>query len=245
MYLHKFLKIYENNVDIFISPSNFLKEKILEWEILKPEKIIVMPHFINLERFKINQSKTFSKAEKNYFLYFGRLSHEKGLKTLISAMKYVKDGKLLIAGTGPEEKGLKIQIKKENLTNIKFLSYLNFEELKSVIQKCLFTVLPSIVYESFGLTILESYAFGKAVLGSNLGAIPEIVKNEKTGLLFEAGNIKDLANKINLMLANKERTREMGKQGQKKIELEHRPEQYYEKLIKIYNLLKRKNKFES
>lgn len=237
LYLHKFLRIYENNVDMFIAPSKFLREKILEWKMIPPEKIVLIPHFIDLKNLSLSFSQ--EKGEKqevfqNNFLYFGRLSREKGVKILISAMRYVKNGKLLIAGTGPEETELKNQVLQENLKNIEFLGYLNLKELMRVIQKCLFTVLPSIIYESFGLTILESYVQRKAVLGSNLGAIPEVVKDEKTGLLFKAGNSKDLAQKINLMLANRKKTQEMGEEGRKKIEREHTPEQYYEKLIKIY-----------
>lgn len=234
MYLHKFLKIYENNIDLFIAPSNFLREKILKWKMIAPKKITVIPHFINLKRFDTNQQQ---KPEQNYFLYFGRLSREKGIDTLISAMKYVKNGKLLIAGTGPKENVLKEKVRKENLSNVEFLGYLNFKDLQKTIQKSLFTILPSIVYESFGLTILESYAQSRAVLGSNLGAIPEVIKNGKTGLLFKAGDVKDLAEKINFMLANKEKILEMGQKGRKKVESEYTPERYYRDLMKIYNLL--------
>jgi glycosyltransferase involved in cell wall biosynthesis len=259
LYLHKFLRIYENNVDMFIAPSNFLRNKILEWKMLGPEKIVLMPNFVDVKGFldktkllpersesevegKFTLSKNFTPRpaqgikflHSDYLLYFGRLSHEKGLKTLVSAMKFVKNGKLLIAGTGPEEKKLKEYAKKENIKNIEFLGYLKSEDLKRVIQKCLFTVLPSVFYEPFGLTILESYAYGKAVLGSNLGAIPEVVKNGETGLVFESENVKDLADKINLMLADKAKTIMFGEEGRKMLEYKYMPEQYYKKLIKIY-----------
>ena len=234
MYFHKFLKIYENNVDVFVAPSNFLRDKILEWGILKPEQIVTIPHFIDLSRYALNRQIETEAKSNQYFLYFGRFSKEKGLTDLISAMNYVKKGRLLFAGEGPEEKKLKEQVRQRDLSNVEFLGHLDQKELIQVIAKSLFTILPSVVYESFGLTILESYALGKPVIGSDSGAIPELIEDQKTGLIFQAGNSRDLVEKINFMMKNKDKVLEMGRRARFKVEREFTSARYYEKLMEVY-----------
>ena len=141
---------------------------------------------------------------------------------------------LHIAGRGPQEKELRRLVKKENINNVKFLGFLDQNKLKQKIHNSLFTIHPSLVYETFGLSILESYNLNKPVIASNLGALPEIVENKKTGLLFEPGNSSDLANKINYLLQNKELIKQMGENAKRVVEQKFNPENHYQKLLQIY-----------
>ena len=76
-----------------------------------------------------------------------------------------------------------------------------------------FLIIPSICYETFGLSIIEAYAFGKPVVASRIGGIPESIDEEETGLLFESGNASELAEKIQILAEDKKRCAEMGRQG--------------------------------
>jgi glycosyltransferase involved in cell wall biosynthesis len=88
------------------------------------------------------------------------------------------------------------------------------------------------------LTILEAFSFGKPVIASNLGGIPELVENGENGLLFEPDNAKDLAEKINSLFENSEKINSMGKFAKEKIEKKYNPKIHYQKLIEIYQKLK-------
>jgi glycosyltransferase involved in cell wall biosynthesis len=265
MYLHSFLKIYKNNIDLYISPSQFVKEKLVEFGF-DSNKIEVLPHFLNSDisnpyaKSNNNKFKDFTENIKNhilpnnknlpqnseqiissddYILYFGRLSKEKGIKTLLKAIEKIKNKqiKLKLAGSGPQEKELKDYVAKNNLQGrIKFLGFLDGEKLSDTIHNSLFTVMPSVFYETFGLSVLESYNYGKSVIASNIGALPELVQEGKTGLLFESGNSNDLAQKIDNMLQNKENIMTMGKNG-KEFSKKFNKEDYYNKLEKIYKRL--------
>lgn len=232
MYFHKFLKIYKNNIDLYICPSNFVKEKLLQFGFNK-DKITVLPHFIQ-QSSHIEQN---NYSSDSYILYFGRLSKEKGVKVLLEAIKEIKNKgiKLKIAGSGPQEEDLKKYVEKEGLNDIiEFLGFLKKNDLKKVIKNSLFTILPSLSYESFGLSVLESYIQRKPVIVSKLGALSELVFEGKTGLLFESGNSNDLAIKIKNLLADKNLLLKMGENG-KKFSHKFTKEDYYKKLEEIYN----------
>ncbi len=227
MYYHRFLKIYKNNIDLYITPSQFVKDKLIEFGFNR-NKIEVLPHFIKQEQ--IIEQNNYSE---NYILYFGRLSKEKGPVVLLKAMQKVKNIKLKLAGTGPQEKELKDYVQKNNMDNVEFLGYLKGEKLKEAILNSLFVIMPSVFYETFGLTVLESYTYGKSVIASNIGALPELVQEGKTGLLFESGNSDNLAQKINKMLQSREKIENMGSMG-KEFSKKFNRDDYYEKIKEIY-----------
>jgi len=141
----------------------------------------------------LNSHEEIIKQEPNYLLYFGRLSKEKGIKTLINAVEKL-DVKidLKIVGTGVLEIELKKYIHDNNLTNIKLLGFKKGNELHKLIRESKFVIVPSQWYENNPMTIIESYCFGVPVIGSRIGGIPEIIDEGKTGFTYEMGNIDDL-----------------------------------------------------
>lgn len=228
MYLHhSILRLYDL-VDVFVSPSRFLKNKVKEMG-LKVE-IVVLPNFVWIDEFLPQYD-----FKENSICYFGRLSPEKGLFTLLEAVKGL-NVKLKLIGEGPLKESLKLKVKSEMLNNIEFLGYKSGEELKNEIKKSMFVVLPSEWYENNPRTVLESFALGKPVLGSRIGGIPELVKDFETGLTFEMGDIEDLRAKIIYLIKNPDKILKFGKSARKYVEENHNPDKYYQELIKIYKM---------
>lgn len=227
MYLHhKILHIY-NLVDIFISPSRFLKAKSEEMGF--KGKIVYLPNFVNLEDYVPQYGPT-----EYSVVYFGRLSKEKGLFTLIEAMRGL-DLKLKIIGEGPLKDNLELKITSDNLENVILLGYKTGEELKNAVRKSIAVIVPSEWYENNPRSVIEAFALGKPVLGAKIGGVPELVRDNETGLTFEPGNIKDLRLKILSVLADQNKVVSMGKNARVAVESEFNKEKHYNKLMDIYN----------
>jgi len=233
MYLHKFLRIYERNVDFFIAPSNFLRNKVIEFGI-HGAKIFHIPTFVDSREYSPEYNGD------NYFIYFGRVSKEKGLFTLVQAMKDIRTSKLLIIGEGELKKDLGKYILQENIASVKFLGHIKGERLKTTIRNSLFAILPSEWYENCPYSVLEAFALGKPVIGSNIGGIPELIEDGVDGLLFEPGNAEDLSAKISYLLNRRHLVQQMGRNARKKVKEEYNPELYYERLMEIYQRLMRR-----
>jgi len=187
-YLHRKLGTWQN-VNRYLVLTPFAKEIFKHSTLNIPgEKLTVKPNFIlDVEK---NQNP---RQREKFFLFVGRLSQEKGIKTLINAFE--KNGeKLHIAGDGP----LKAYVtqKCSSNTNIHFLGQLKNEEIRTQMQACNALIFPSEWYEGMPMTILEAFATGTAVIASNLGAMAAMVGDGKEGILFEAGNADDLRNGV-------------------------------------------------
>lgn len=228
MYLHhKILHIY-NLIDVFISPSIFLKNKVEEMGF--HGKIMHLPTFVNLKEYEQQYH-----WQENSIVCFGRVSKEKGLFTLIEAMKGLNI-KLKIIGEGSVKESLVSKVKSLELKNIDFLGYITVEELKDEIRKSMFVVVPSEWYENNPSSIIEGFALGKPAIGARIGGIPELIKENETGLTFESGNSEDLKAKILLLSKNSAEIERMGQNARKKVEEEFNTDIYYEKLINIYKI---------
>jgi glycosyltransferase involved in cell wall biosynthesis len=229
--MHRLLKLYPDKVNLFIAPSKFLKNKMIEFGI-PGKKIIHISHFIPASKFP---SPNYN--HKNYFLFAGYLVKQKGIYTLLEAMKKIKKGRLIIAGRGPERENIENFVKKNNLKNVEIIGFLNDKDLYQIIRNAMFVVFPSEGYETFGMGILESYMLGKPVIASDIGAYPEVVIPYETGLLFQHGNYGDLAEKIKVLIENEEMRKIMGKNARDFATENFNENIYYEKLINIYESL--------
>jgi len=227
MYFEKITKIYNKNVDIFISPSQFLMTKYIQ-NGFPSDKICFLKHFVELNEYK----PKFSPGK--YILFFGRLHAQKGVKTLIEAVSTLPDVNLKIIGSGKEEKKLLKLIAKKNINNIEFLGAKYGKELKNIIRNSALVVVPSVWYENAPFAVLESFALGKPVIASNLGGLPELVKNKSTGLLFKEGNANDLREKILSLFLCPCLIRTMGLQARLFVEKNFSPEKHYQDLMNIY-----------
>lgn len=226
MYAHRWLKFY-NLVDRFITPSRFYREKLASFGFPQ-EKITCIPNFILLEEYPPGEEG------EGYFVYFGRLVEEKGLVTLLKAMKKVAGGELRIVGEGPLRGELESYARKERLDHVRFLGFRRGRDLQAIVSRSLFSVLPSEWYENGPLSILESFVLGKPVVGSRMGGIPEYIDDGVNGLLFRPGDPEDLSEKLNALLGNRGRIAEMGRAARRKVEDQYSAEDYYGKIVKIY-----------
>lgn len=209
-YFYHGRKIYDL-VDYFLCPSKFLLQKFIQSGIDKSKLIETnLCYDISLIDNFLKENQALDNAREKYILYCGRLENIKGVKTLIEAVKNTEII-LKIAGSGNKEDDLKKIADSENIKNIQFLGFRNKNEIFKLINNSSFSVCPSEWYENLPYSIAETFLFSKAVIGSNIGGIPELVKDGKTGLLFNAGDVSDLREKILTLWNNEKLTIELGK----------------------------------
>jgi len=235
-YFHLALQIYKKNVNLYVCPSKFMANKLIEYGINK-NKITFLPHFTENNNFKILDQNA-KDSKKPYFLYLGRLSEEKGLKILLKTFNQLSYD-LKIVGTGNFNLS-----KWQNCKNIEFLGFKEKAELIKLIKNAQAIILPSICYENCPLSILEAMAQGKPVIASRIGGIPELVEDGQTGYLFEPGNVEDLHQKIKLAVEHPEETKKMGERAKQIAKKVYNPQKHYQELIKIYEKLKNESKYQ-
>lgn len=171
---HRWMRIYQDNINLFVCPSNYMKRQLIRGGFPK-EKIRVNHYGVDLKNI------TSDLNHKGYMLFVGRLSPEKGVETIIRAAKSTPDITYKIVGRGPEMG--RLHRLAHELDNVEFLGFRMGEELQTLYHGATAVLLPSRVHENFPLNILEAMAAGKPVIASNVGGIPEIVKDRVNGLL--------------------------------------------------------------
>jgi len=226
-YFHHWLGTYDKCVDHFLTPSRFARDLLVK-NGFAADKITVLPHFQKL------QNQTPAPDANAPVLYFGRLSPEKGVADLLRAMQPLPHIKLQIAGAGPDRGALQQLAKELDLGNVEFTGHVEGKVLDQTIAAARFTVLPSRAYETLGKSILESYAWGRPVVASDLGSRRELVHERETGLLFQPGNIGQLTDAISYLASRPQLTEEMGAAGRRWVETHHSPEDHYRQLMQLY-----------
>jgi len=226
-YLHKWLRTYERCVDIFLTPSEFVRNKLIA-SGLPAQRIEVLPHFQALP------DKEDITIDEGYLLYFGRLSAEKGVYELLCAMVQAPHIPLIIAGDGPERPRLESLAKELNLNQVLFAGMVHGEDLQKLITGCSFSVFPSHAYETLGKSILESYAWGRPVITSDLGSRREFVQHGVTGLLYADGDRDQLAHSIGFLFNRPDLIQKMGAAARNRVHANHDPDQHVEKLLGLY-----------
>jgi glycosyltransferase involved in cell wall biosynthesis len=226
-YVHKWLRTYERCVDMFLAPSAFVRDKLIA-SGFAANRIEVLPHFQSLP------AEEQLAADEGYLLYFGRLSPEKGVKELLHAMARLPHIPLVIAGEGPERPLLESLANELNLKHVLFAGMVHGDKLQKLIAGCSFSVFPSHAYETFGKSILESYAWGRPVIATDLGSRREVVQHGVTGLLYSDGNREELAHSIEFMFDRPDLIHKMGAAGRNRVQQEHDPDRHMAKLLELY-----------
>ena len=215
-------------INKIIMVSKFSLNKHLEY---KPKLADKLEHIYNFYPNLQNQQK--KEFKKNYFLFIGRLSREKGLITLLNAFENINNFQLKIAGDGPLRNLVERRVS-EN-TNIEYLGYRNKDEIKGLIDNAYFIVIPSEWYENNPMSIIESYAHSTPVIASNIGGIPEIVIEGKTGFLFESKNEIKLNKKIKQSLEIQPNEYfKMSEEAKSFAQVNFNSTVYYNKLMSVY-----------
>ena len=227
-WLHRALGIYVKNVARFIVPSRFYLSKMRESGI-PAEKLVCIPNFTDVSRFEPRYDPS------DYCVYFGRLSEEKGLPTLLQAMQSLGQGRLLILGEGPLRPRLEEVIEQKRLRNVELLGAKSGRELQDLVAGARFSVIPSEWYENCPLSGIESFAAGTPVLAAAIGGLPEMVEDELTGLLFEPFSAMDLRDKMTRLFGDDRLVANLGRRARAKAEREYDARSHLAKLLPVYS----------
>jgi glycosyltransferase involved in cell wall biosynthesis len=185
--VHRLLGTWRDQVDAYIVFTEFFRRRFIAAG-LPPEKLFLKPHFLNTD-------PGMKQEPGDYALFLGRLAPEKGIRTLLKAWQNLKHVPLIMVGSGP----LQEEVSKFQHGNPLLRAFLHLpeRELFELIKGARFLVWPSEgYYETFGLVAIEAFACGTPVVASRVGAMAELVEDQKSGLHFEAGNPDDLAAKV-------------------------------------------------
>ena len=227
--LHRLLGSYLNNVNCFVVPSRFYIDKFVEWGFPRA-KFRHVPNFVDVDRLEPQYQP--GKA----FVYVGRLSREKGLATLIRATA-ASGSQLLLAGTGPQADELQA-LAAQLQANVTFLGYLTGQPLHAAIRSARAVILPSEWYENAPLSILEAYSMGKPAIGARIGGIPELIRENETGLAFNSGDVNSLAAALTDMTNRTDaEVSDMGHAARAWIESDFTATRYRERILGIYSEL--------
>lgn len=227
MKVHSLLKVYDK-VDAFITPSEFLKKKLVANGF--PEgKIYCIPTFTT-------SKSTVGKPQiGTYGLYFGRVTEEKGVETAIKAYEKMPEKQLKIMGDDTTDEGIRLKeyVRQKGLSNVEFLGFKGGTELEEVIKGAKFTLIPSIWYDNLPNTALESFQYSKPVIASNIGSLPELIIDGYNGYLFEPGDSEDLRKKVEKIDSDEETLQRLGKNSRSRLEDRFAPLTHYDSLMNV------------
>ncbi|MBX3600240.1 MAG: glycosyltransferase family 4 protein [Rubrivivax sp.] len=226
---HRVLGCYRNHVTRFVVPSRFYLEKFVEWGWPR-ERFMHVPNFVDTSALEPGRDTGES------FVYFGRLAPEKGLGTLIRAAATARV-RIRVVGTGPDETELR-KLAQAQGADIEFLGYRSGSELHAIVRGARAVVLPSEWYENAPMTVLEAYALGRAVIGANIGGIPELVRPGETGSVFPSGDVDALAAELDAMRRRPDsQVLDMGRAGRDWVLRDFTPAAYADRLLGVYREL--------
>ncbi len=204
-------------IDKIICPSYFLKSMLDTQERFKT-KTTAIHNFVE------PVSAVYDKED--YILQFGHLSKDKGTLTVLEAAKRMPEKRFVFAGFGEAEEAI------AQVPNAEFVGFKTGDELKALIGKAACSVCSSEIFENCPFSVIESQIYGTPVIGSELGGIPELISENETGLIFEAGNADELVKKLRFLLETEGKLEEFT-ENCKKAQFET-AETYYEKIMQIY-----------
>lgn len=207
-------------IDAMVCCSEFMKTK-MDGNPLFREKTIAMHNFID----RVNPENA---EKKDYVLYFGRFSEEKGIDTLIKVCEQLPEISFIFAGSGPLEERI------NSVGNIQNVGFQTGKDLEKLIREARFSIYPSEWYENCPFSVMESQMYGTPVLGADIGGIPELIQEGKTGELFTSGDEASLKEKIQNLWNDKNRMKEYS--GNCKEISFDTVEEYCEKLMRIYEV---------
>jgi glycosyltransferase involved in cell wall biosynthesis len=220
------LGTWKERVDCYIACTEFARKKFIEGG-LSAEKIVVKPCFVDPD-----PGPRTGPGET--VLFVGRLSPEKGLRTLIAAWARL-GGRvpLRIAGDGPLRAELEVQIKQRGLAGVEMLGHLSGANILAEMRRARFLVFPSEWYEGLPLTIAEAFACGVPIVASRIGSMLELIQNGRTGLHFTPGDPEDLAAKVEWAWKRPDSTEEMGLNARAQFEENYVADRNYQMLMQI------------
>lgn len=211
-----------DNVSTIIALTEFMKKRLVQ-QGFPSDRIVVLPNMVSIP------TEPAHPSEGEYIGFCGRVSPEKGIEQLLAAAAHT-GLPIRIAGDYSAMPG----ITDTAARNVVFVGHLDREGLSSFYRRARLIVVPSIWFEVCPLVILEAMSYGIPVLATRIGGLPELVDDGKTGLLFEPGNMVELAMKLRVLWDNPALCSELGQAGRQKAIAKYSSTFYYEKLIEVY-----------
>lgn len=216
-------------VALFLCPSRFLEGKMREGRVF-PERLRWIPNFVDVGRWPPKESPGTG------VVFAGRLSHEKGVDVLIRAIAAMPDVTLDLAGAGPERAALeRLAAEVGAADRVRFHGRLGTDELRSVLRKAAVAAVPSRWYENQPLAVLEAFACGLPVVGTELGGVPELIDPGVDGASVPANDPAALAAALRPLLADPGLAFRMGAAGRAKVERDFGPSMHLERLLGLYD----------
>ncbi|HEY1089774.1 MAG TPA: glycosyltransferase family 4 protein [Burkholderiaceae bacterium] len=227
--LHRMLNTYQKHLSKVVVPSRFFLEKLVEWGWPR-ERFAYIPNYVDVSRFVPD----FSAGD--YFLYFGRMAPEKGVGTLLRAAA-AAGVRLKLAGTGPELQALQA-LAAELGGDAEFLGFQSGETLHQLIRGARAVVLPSEWYENAPMSVLESFALGKPVIGADIGGIPEMIEAGSNGWIFPSAQVDALADCLRRVESlDPAAIAAMGRTARALVQERFNQQGYVEKMLALYAAL--------
>ena len=223
--MHRTLGTWSNAVDLYVVLSEFARSKFIQGG-LPSEKLVVKPN-------GLAEDPGQGSGDGNFALYAGRLSTEKGIGVLLSAWSRIgRELPLKIAGDGPASEEVRQAC--HETTGLEWLGAQPRLRVLSLMKQARFIVIPSICYENFPAVAVEAFATSTPVAASNIGALPSIVDDGRTGLLFRPGDASDLRAKALALVSDPDRLATMRRQARIEFDKRYSPSASYPLLIEAY-----------
>ncbi len=225
--LHRGLGTWGRAIQRYVALSSFMRDWMIRGSY-PADRIVVKPNFL------LDDPGVGTKSEE-YALYIGRLSPEKGIRTLMQAWVDPDMPPLKIIGDGPLENFVQNKVEVQSYPDVEILGRLAHDEVLAHMRKARFLVFPSEWFEGFPMVLLEAAASTLPVLATRIGSIPEIVRHEKSGMLFPPGNVLELRKLAKWFDRNAARSTEMGEFARKNYLQNYTAERNYSQLLDIYH----------
>jgi glycosyltransferase involved in cell wall biosynthesis len=224
--VHRALGTWTNMVDAYIALTEFSRQKLIEGGV-PAEKIFAKPNFVH-------PCPVVGDGQGGYALFAGRLSEEKGISTLLAAWKQIAEQiPLKMVGNGPLAQMVQSATKQSR--GIEWLGQVSREQTLDLMRHATLLIFPSIVYETFGMSIVEAFAVGLPVVASDLGAMSSLIQHRRTGLHFRAGDADDLVAQVRYARTHPAEFQEMRLAARKEFETKYTAERNHEMLLNIYH----------
>ncbi|MFO7973168.1 MAG: glycosyltransferase [Planctomycetota bacterium] len=206
---HRWRRTWSHAVNVYYALTHFSRDRFIAGG-LPADKVVVKPNFLSAD-------PGLGTGTGGYALFVGRLSHEKGVDTLLSAWaRMASPCPLKIVGDGPLADRVRAAASSDS--RITWLGYREPSEVSDLMGHAACLVVSSIWYEGFPRTMLEAFARGTPVIGAKLGSIGEIIAHNQTGFHFNPGDPRDLAAKVQQLMMNRSQRKRMRREARRAFE---------------------------
>jgi glycosyltransferase involved in cell wall biosynthesis len=225
LWVHRFVLRLQDKVELFVTPSEFVRRRLLEWGI-EARRVAVVRNFTAVEP---------GTADPGDFgMYLGRLSGEKGVDVLLRALKAAADPPFRIVGDGPLRTALVKLAGDLGLRRTEFLGQIAPEEVPGLLRSARLLAVPSVWDENAPIAALEAMAAGRPLVVTATGGLPELIRGGE-GLACAPGDAAQLAQRIRALFDDDELCVRTGERALQRARAEFSPEHHLERLEGVYD----------